>query len=528
GIDPYSRCNTAHDGRGLFIRDTPAMEESPGFDPSESVIYEMHLRDFTIDPQSGVHHKGKYLGSAEVGTRHARFKEIKTGLDHLLELGINTVQILPVQDFENDESSDTYNWGYMPVHFNSPDGWYATDTRGPQRVTELKRLVNALHKNGIKVVMDVVYNHTAESGGKEYGLSAMADGYYYRRKPDGAYWDGSACGNEFKSESPMAGKFMLDSLKYWVREYKIDGFRFDLMALIDRETMAEIVRELKSMKEDILIYGEPWAPGATPVAKIEKGSQRSAGFTIFNDNFRDAVKGNVFDLSPGYVQAGLNRDGVIAGIRGSIDDFTDSPLETVNYVSCHDNHTLWDRINLSVEDDVPPEMRVDMDKLANAIILTSQGIPFLHSGEEFLRSKNGAENSYNLPDSVNKIDWELKNAHNDVFKYYRGLIELRKKHPAFRMKTAEAVRKNLRFYEETGLPSTEPGIAYVIDGAAAGDLWREIVVLINPSWEKKEFRLPKGFFKVAADGRQTYAGWGKPVSGKIGVAPVSLMVLYKQ
>lgn len=533
GIDPYSRCNTAHDGKGLIINDllrrAAPVEKSPVLDISEAIIYEMHIRDFTIDPQSGIMPPvaGKYLGAAQVGTRHQNFPEIKTGLDHLVELGINTVQILPVQDFRNNENSDEYHWGYMPVHFNSPDGWYATQTHNSRRVEELKRLISALHKKGMRVVMDVVYNHTAETPQEFYGFNVMAENYYYRQKADGSYYNGSGCGNEFRSESPMGRKFILDSLKYWVREYNVDGFRFDLMALIDMETMETIVKELRALKSDILIYGEPWSAGPTPIQKIEKGSQRSKGFAVFNDNFRDAIKGGVFDLSKGYVQAGLNRGKIMKGITGSIDDFCDSPLETINYVSCHDNHTLWDRITLSLKGEATTTLwqQKAMDKLSAAIVLTSQGVPFIHSGAEFLRTKKGEENSYNLGDSINMIDWSLKKTNRDVFEYYRDLIALRKAHPAFRMKTAREIRKNLKFYEDLKLPIHAPCIGYVIDGENTGDSWKKIVVLINPEKKKRKFVLPGGSFKVVMGRDPVVRSGGKAVSGKVDVPPISLMIL---
>ncbi len=527
GIDPYSRCNTAHDGKGLITVSDSYVENPPLFDVSETVIYEMHLRDFTIDPLSGIKHKGKYAGAAQESARHEKYADISTGLDHLVELGINTVHFLPGQDFENDENSNSYSWGYMPVHFNSPEGWYATRTYDNSRVEELKYLISALHKKGIKAVMDVVYNHTAEiPPDKVFGLGAMAGTYYYRQKPDGSLYNGSGCGNEFRSESPMGKKFLIDSLKYWAREYKIDGFRFDLMGLIDMETIKTALSELKKINPHILVYGEPWTAGETPIQPLRKGAQRSMGFAVFNDTFRDALKGGVFDMSKGYAQAGLNRDKVMAGIKGSIDDFADSPLETINYVSCHDNHTLWDRITLSSGEETTLSQRKSMDKLANAVILTSQGLPFLHSGEEFLRTKNGESNSYNLPDSINMLDWTLKKINYDVFEYYRGLIKLRKQHPAFRMKTAAQVRRNLKFYEEMGLPVSPPCIAYTLDGKDAGDRWEKIVVLINPGKEKAEFKLPAGIYKIAVDGQFAYETPAYSASGKATAAPFSLMVLF--
>ena len=364
GLDPYAPSVTAHGGLALAEFDTTPITPGPVFDLSETVLYEMHIRDFSIDGFSGMEHKGKYLAFTETGTVHPEYREIKTGIDHLSELGVNAVHILPFQDFENDESSPAYNWGYMPVNFNSPEGWYATGLYGAERVKEAKAMIDALHKKGIKVIMDVVYNHTAETGGKIFNFDALAKDYYYRVKEDGSRWNGSGCGNEFKSESPMGRKFIIDSLLRWVNEYKVDGFRFDLMGLLDQDTVFALALRLKEIKPDILIYGEPWAAGDTAVTGVRKGDQRSKGFSVFNDNLRDALKGNGFDLTdPGYVQAAANRSAVMRGITGAIDEFADSPSEVINYVSCHDNHTLWDRLSLSVKGE-PQENRVRMDKLA--------------------------------------------------------------------------------------------------------------------------------------------------------------------
>jgi len=523
GLDPYARCVTGGD-MALILKDTTPVSPGPSFDVSETVLYEVHLRDLTMDPFSGVKNKGKYLGAAETGTRDPQYPEIKTGLDHIAELGVNAVHILPFQDFENGDSTSAYNWGYMPVNFNSPEGSYATDPSDGSRVREAKAMVDAFHRKGLKVIMDVVYNHTAETRAKIYNFNALAMDYYYRVNPDGAYSNGSGCGNEFKTEAPMGRKFLLDSLLYWVREYKVDGFRFDLMGLIDLDAVGELVRELRKEKPDILIYGEPWTAGATPVRGVTKGSQRSKGFSVFNDNFRDAIKGSVFSLQDlGYVQAAVRRDAVMKGIRGSVDDFTDGPLETINYVSCHDNHTLWDRIDLSTKGETL-ENKVRMDKLANALVLTSQGIPFLHAGEEFLRTKKGEENSFNLPDEINRLDWTRKKENYAVFTYYRDLIAMRKTHPAFRMKTAAAVRDNLKFYEELGLKIEPPAIAYVLNGTRAADSWSRIAVLVNPEKRPALFSLPSGkWIKVfGADGAVKP---GAAVSGSLETEPLSLTAL---
>ncbi|MCX5786271.1 MAG: type I pullulanase [Elusimicrobia bacterium] len=527
GLDPYAACVTADDGRALIAYDETPVADPPQFDLSETVLYEVHIRDFSSDTFSGIKNKGKYLGFTEEGTFQPLHPEIKTGLDHLVELGVNAVHILPFEDFENSDSTSAYNWGYMSVNFNSPEGAYATKTDDVSRVREAKLMIDALHKKGLKVIMDVVYNHTAETGGRIYNFKALSGDYYYRVKPDGSYWNGSGCGNEFKTEATMARKFIIDSLLHWARVYKVDGFRFDLMGLMDTETAFEAVKKLKEFKPDIIIYGEPWVSGPTPVTGIKKGSQKDRGFAVFNDDFRDALKGSVFNIKDlGYIQSyGLNyRQAVINGIKGSPETFAESPLESVNYVSCHDNHTLWDRIDLSATG-APAETKIKMDKLAQAIVLTSQGIPFIHAGEEFLRTKKGEDNSFNLPDEINKLDWARKTEYFHVFSFYRDLIALRKAHPAFRMKTAGEVRENLRFYEELGLPVAAPSIAYMLKAAGAGDAWTRIVVLINPQKTAQRFALPRGKYKKAFDGNSLSAE-DKKISGHVYVPPISLTVLY--
>ncbi len=534
GLDPYARCVTAHDGKGLIINDVTSMADGPEFDASEAIVYEMHIRDFTIDSAAQIKFAGKYLGLAEENATLRDFPDIKTGLDHLTDLGVNVVHILPFQDFENDERTKEYNWGYMPVNFNSPDGSYATETDNDKRVKELKRMINALHKKNIKVIMDVVYNHTAETENIHFNFNAVANDYYYRTNFNGNYSNGSGCGNEFKTEAPMARKFILDSLAYWVKKYKIDGFRFDLMGLMDKRTAFEIIRKLKIIKPDIIIYGEPWAAGPTPIEGISKGAQRSKGFSLFNDGFRDALKGSVFNAQDtGYVQSGKNIKAVMSGIMGGIDDFTDSPLESINYVSCHDNHTLFDKIDISAEKSSREE-KIKMAKLANAIVFTSQGVPFLHSGSEFLRTKKGEENSYNLSDEINMIDWRLKKENAGVFNFYKDLIKLRRNHPSFRMKTAKEVRANLKFYsaEQIGeknenLSLKAPLIAYTLNGENVNDSWKEIVVLINPKKTPEKFVLPEGEFEIVFD-LNGFINNDKKVSSSVEVSAIALMVLVRE
>ncbi len=524
GVDPYAKSVIGDKLCSVIFNE--AGEEvypSPSIPLSKTVVYEMSVRDMTSDSNSGVKNPKKYLGLAEENTFNPSFPEIKTGLSHIKELGVNAVHIMPVQDFEKDENSDDYDWGYMPVNFNSPEGQYALDKQSTGRVKELKKMISAFHKNGIKVILDVVYNHTAETKDKIYNFNALAYDYFYRRKQDGSYYNGSGCGNEFKSEAPMGRKFILDSLKYWVKEYKIDGFRFDLMGLIDEETAFQIADELKKINPEIIIYGEPWHAGGTPIKGVSKGSQKNKGFSVFNDDLRDALKGSVFHIEDlGYVQSGNYADKVKKGIAGSLDLFTANPYESMNYVSCHDNNTLFDRIDLSLKNETL-ENKIKMDKLAQAVVFVSQGIPFLHSGEEILRTKKGEENSYNLGDDINKIDWNRKKQYYSVFSYYKDLIKMRKEHQVFSLPDAESVRKNLKFYEDLGLPIESPRIAFMINGDDIGDSWGKVIVLINPLKQAYKFQLPSGGWKL----RFSESGIHKEHSSysrQFTAAPISLYI----
>ncbi len=507
-LDPYARAVTAHNGRSIVVCDETPVADRPSFPISEAIIYEAHIRDFTIDPDSGIQRRGKYLGLTETSTHLTGRADISTGLDHLLEMGVNVVQLLPLYEFHNDESNDRYGWGYDTVHHNSPDGWYATERYDARRVTEVKRMIDALHRRGIRVTLDVVFNHTFESIAKHriYSFEGLVPGYYYRMRPDGGYWNGSGTGNEFRTEAPMARRYIIDSLKHWVTEYKVDGFRFDLLGLIDLETVKALVSELRAIDPSLLLYGEPWAGGATPIQITGKGAQRGAGWSVFNDNFRDVLKGNVFDArATGFIQSGFNIDEVKKGIRGGIDDFADSPLETINYVECHDNHTLWDRLLISTADNATVTVadRRAMDKLAAAIIFTSQGVPFIQCGQEFLRTKDGDHNSYDKTDAVNMIRWREKAEQLDVVEYYRGLIELRRAHPIFRLETADDVRRALKFLDDhLGLPAPPGCAGFMIEDPTGRDEWSRALVLLNPQAKASEFTIPEGAWKIFGDNRR--------------------------
>jgi pullulanase len=535
-IDPYAQCVTASDGRSIVVSDKTEVADRPSFPISEACIYELHIRDFTIDPDSGIQRRGKYLGLTETGTHLTDRVDITTGLDHLIELGVNVVQLMPISEFLTSESEDLYGWGYDVVQHNSPDGWYATERFDARRVSEVKQMISALHRHGIRVTLDVVFNHTVENigEGRIFSFEGLVPGYYYRLKSDGSYWNGSGTGNEFRTEAPMARRYIIDSLKRWVTEYKVDGFRFDLLGLIDRETIKQIVSELRSIDPQLLIYGEPWAGGTTPIEVTHKGLQRSQGWAVFNDHFRDALKGNVFNAREhGFTQSGGHIGAVKVGIRGSIGDFADSPLETINYVECHDNHTLWDRLAISTIDDarITDADRRAMDKLAAVILFTSQGIPFIQSGQEFLRTKGGDHNSYNKPDTVNMIRWHRKAEHNDVYEYYQGLIALRQAHPMFRLETADEARHAIKFLDNQ-LDLTVPHgcIAYLIEDLTGRDEWSRAMVLLNANAMPVDLALLEGHWQIFGNGKQVSTSplRVKPkilIDDSVTVAPRSALIL---
>ena len=503
----------------------PVARPAYGERPTDAIIYQMHIRDFTTLASSGVSeaNRGKYLALTETGTT-VPGTTTTTGLDHLKELGVTHVQIQPFHDWDNDEDKPEYNWGYMTAFFNSPEGSLSSDIRGTRRIAETKQMIQALKQANMGVILDVVYNHT----GVQNTLEASAPGYFLRKRPDGSFWNGSGTGNEFRSEAPMARKFMIDSLKFWVDEYGIDGFRFDLMGLIDLESLQQARAQLKEIYPQILFYGEPWAatgPDGTGIARIVyKDVVKGTGIAAFNDHFRDALKGSPDGNDPGYVVNGGRRDGVIRGIAGSIDDWTANPLESINYADVHDNLILYDKIKYSAPG-FSAEERARMQKLSGGILAVSQGIMLIHTGADFLRSKQGNHNSYNATDEINGVRWELKKQNREVFDFYKGVIAIRKAHPMFRLALATEVRQRLRFHDNL-VPAPEC-IVFSIDGTGLdGETWTEGRVLINPTRNALKFALPDGntYAVYANDGQAGTTPMGQ-VSGSIEVPAHSMAIL---
>ncbi len=509
---------------------------------TDAVLYEMHHRDFSVHPSSGIVHKGKFLALTEPQTRSTLGDA--TGIDHLKELGVTHVHILPSYDYNSvDESnlpSNQYNWGYDPFNYNAPEGSYSTDPADPAvRVREMKEMVKALHDAGIGVVMDVVYNHTANNDDSNFSLTAP--GYYYRHRPDGSYSDASGCGNETASERQQMRDFIINSVKYWAKEYHIDGFRFDLMAIHDIETMNEVAAELKKINPSIFVYGEGWTAGDSPLPAeqraLKENVDKMTGIAVFSDDIRDAVKGHYSDAKDRGFATGKpgNEETVKIGIvastahpqvdysKGNNSKFAyaGAPTEIINYVSCHDDLTLTDKLAASM----PGSSEADRQRaarLAQTIVFTSQGTPFMFAGEEVFRDKKGVHNSYKSPDSVNAIDWTLKNKNADQFNYYRELIKLRKAHPAFRMTTADEIARNIVFDKITS-PNV---ISYSIKNNANGDEWKEIKLVFNGSDSPFVAKIPKGDWTVVArDGQLKADGLGTSKGGTVVVEPTSALIL---
>nr|WP_300002029.1 type I pullulanase [Tissierella sp.] len=463
--DPYSISSAINSSASAIIdlEDTNPKgfkeHKVPKIDKKDAVIYEVHVKDFTASETSGVKNRGKYLGFVEEGSQ---YKGYKTGIDHLKELGVNHIHLLPVYDFisveEKNESfllDKNYNWGYDPELYNAPEGSYATDPHDPlSRVLELKTLIMKLHENGFKVVVDVVYNHTYKSF--DSNLDNLMPGYYYRMTKDGKFSDGTGTGNEIDSEMPMSKRLIIDSLIYWMEEYKIDGFRFDLLGLMDIDTTKEIVKTLKEINPEVVIYGEPWGGGKTtlPLEKMSlKGTQKGLGFSYFNDDFRNALKGDNNGDYPGFIQGNAKyKWDVEAGIIGSIDynnthrGFAENPLESINYINCHDDLIIYDKMVKTF----PQMHEEDIEKLnrfAFSILLTAQGIPFITNGNEILRSKQGIANTYRSPITINQIDWSLKKKNIHFFKYMQDLIKLRAQNPEFNLADPQEINRKIKFMQ---------------------------------------------------------------------------------
>jgi pullulanase len=546
--DPYARAVGANGKRGMIIDPKTtnpegwAMDKSPALKAvNESIIYELHVRDATI--RSNAKNAGKFLGLTETGLKNSA--GLSVGLDHIKELGVTHVHLLPFFDFASVDETVTdrpkYNWGYDPLHFNVPEGSYSTNPYdGNVRNKEFKQLVKTFHDNGIRVVMDVVYNHVNSI--EQFGFQQLAPNYFFRQNKEGKPSNASGCGNETASERPMVRKFILESVKYWVNEYHIDGFRFDLMAIHDIETMNLISRELRAIKPDILIYGEGWTSGDSPLPEsdraLKKHANRLDNIAVFSDDIRDGIKGSVFNHDEkGFVSGKTDcEESIKFGLVGatqhpqiaydkvnySKEPYCSKPSQMIAYAECHDNHTLWDRLNNSNKEASDDE-KIRMFLLAESIVLTSQGIPFIHAGGEFCRTKLGVENSFESSDDINFMDWERKTQFKPVFDYMQQMIAFRKAHPAFHIPTQELVQKHLVF-----LPTPkEQMVAFNISGKPNGEKFKQIMVVFNANTEKVMMPLPKGKWRVSLDNLKWEDG-SRKISEQIEIAPQSTMILYQK
>lgn len=495
-------------------------------DPTDVVVYETHMRDFTIDATSGIANKGKFIAFTEQGTQTA--EGLASGIDHLKELGITHIQILPMYDYGSiDETTldlNKYNWGYDPVNYNVPEGGYSTNPYDPAtRIREAKTMIQALHAAGICVIMDVVYNHTYSVEG--CALGRVVPQYFYRMNEDGTYANGSGCGNETASDKQMMRQFMVESVCYWAREYHIDGFRFDLMGIHDQETMRQIRAALDEIDPSIITYGEGWA-ASSPAYPYEQLAMKQWTYTMprvgaFSDDIRNALIGSPFDHHRGFASGNTaSRDAVRYGLV-ACPDWSGEPMQHVSYVTCHDNYCLRDRIEVAAAEETEAT-KLRMNKLAQTAVMVSQGMTFFYGGEELFRTKQGVENSYQSPDSINVIEWSNKQTYSDLFAYYREIIKIRRQHKGFRLGTAEMVKNHVEFPETT----QEGLIIYRIKDLQGIDTASSLVVLLNGTAEAIEAEVPQANYTVLAQDAQANAnGMGTIEAGKVQVAPYSATIL---
>lgn len=537
--DPYAR-STGVNGHRAMILDLASTnpegwdrdaDPHAGMPISDAVLYELHIRDLSMDRSSHISHKGKYLGLTETGKKTRG--GCPTGLDHIKALGITHLHLLPVYDYGfTDEASPSpaYNWGYDPVNFNVPEGSYATNPcDGAVRVREMKQMVKTLHCNGISVVMDVVYNHVFD--GETFCLNQIVPGYFSRKDSNGVYSDGSCCGNDTASERSMVRKYIVDSVCYWAEEYHIDGFRFDLVGLIDTDTINAIMSTVHQRHPNVIFYGEGWTMN-TVLTKpdvqlcIQPNSGSVPGFSFFNDTLRDLMRGSVFfQERPGFVSGAVCRKEELDRCFMGIPAWADQPYQCVNYVSCHDNNTLFDRLALAAPQ-ADRETLIRMNKLAAAFSFLSQGVPFLQAGEELLRTKPGKqglfdENSYRAPDKVNSIKWSTLDdpQYQDTLRYYQGLIAFRKAHPGLRHATREMVLSNVHPLAW----DNDHALAYLVEEAE-----QELLVLFNADTQPLTYPLPQGRWEVKIGNGQAGTSTLASAQDLVTVPPISAMVLVRK
>lgn len=509
-VDPYARATTVNGMKSVIAdlnRTNPDGwgERLPAFGlPEEAIIYELHIRDFSISETSGIVNKGKFLGLTEKNTQNASGR--KTGLDYLIDLGITHIQILPMFDYATvDEANLTepqYNWGYDPLNYNVPEGSYSTDPFDPfNRIFELKQMIRTLHENGLRVIMDVVYNHVYDP--KDQALERTVPGYFYRYNADGSLANGTGVGNDTASERHMMRKYIIDSVKYWAKEYHLDGFRFDLMGIHDSVTMNAIREALDKIDPSIIIIGEGWEM-STPLPEDLKASQKNAQamprIAHFNDSIRVALKGSDFgdEKDRGFI-SGKNylEDLLLRNIKGAMHLSSHSsyvdPEQVIQYVEAHDNLTLYDKLLRSNPDD-SEEVRIKRHTLATSIVLLSQGVPFIHGGQEFLRTKAGVANSYQSPDEINQFEWERVTTYQESVAYVKGLIALRKSEYLFRLHTIEEIEAHFTILSEN----------FNIVAFSLTNSEKKYIVIFNGNRSDVIFRIQKGKYAILVEDNQVF------------------------
>ncbi len=482
------------------FRDTPAPQLAQ---PTDEILYEIHVRDYSMRNNAvPPAERGTYLGL--------------TNTAHFTELGVTAIHLLPIHDFTAKVGE--YNWGYWTTLFNVPESNYSTDPADPTRaITDLRTAVTALHRANLRVILDVVYNHTSDAGPNS-PFSAAAPYYFFRTTPAGRLTNDSGTGNGFADERPMARKYIVDSLEHWLRAYQVDGFRFDLLGTHRPETVRAICERVKSIRPDATLYGEPWTGGG-PI-HFGKGAQKGLPIAVFNDHLRNAIRGDLDGTAIGFATGQGGDTGAIRrGVAGAIDDFTQEPAETINYASAHDNLILWDKI-AKTQPSAPEAARRAMQKLALGIVLTSQGIPFLHGGCDFARTKQGNHNSYDAGDDINDFGWTRKETYRDIFDYTRGLIAIRRAHPAFRLDDDAEVRRALRFLE------TPRMVAFTLDGSIVDDPWKRILVAYNDEPDALALRLPAGTWQVVANSEKSGLSPLSTLRGEVILPPYSLLIAH--
>ncbi|WP_052465226.1 type I pullulanase [Thermotoga profunda] len=501
----------------------------------DAIIYEIHVADMTGSTNSGVQKKSSYLGLTEDNTFTPQ--GVNTGLSHITELGVTHVHLLPINDFYTGDDiqrdfENHYNWGYDPYLYMVPEGSYSTNPSDPIcRIKEVKQMIQRFHEKGIGVIIDVVFPHTF-SKGEQSPFDQTVPFYYYRIDKTGGYIDETGMGNTVASERLMVRRFILDTLIYWTKEYHIDGFRFDQMGVMDKQTMFTIQKEIKSINPSAILYGEPWG-GMGVKPRFGKDDVKGTKIAVFNDEFRDAIRGSVFNVKKkGFIMGAHGKEYQIRrGVVGSVEynlkikGFALNSEESINYAECHDNHTLWDKNMLAAISDKSKKWSVEelknCQKLAAAIILTSQGVPFLHAGQDFCRTKNFNGNSYNAPISLNALNYDRKLEFIDVYEYHKGLIKLRKHHPAFRMRTTEQIKKHITF-----LSAPKRVVAFLIKDHANDDVWDQILVLYNANTERVHFELPDGNWSVVVDSKQAGIETLYQVEKEVILEPISASIMY--